>query len=164
MTRYTRRGTLALGVGALSACAHSEPVLGADVTRVVVHKKERRLFLLNQKDILRDYRVQLGFTADGPKRFYGDGRTPEGRYFVDRHNPNSRYYLSVGLDYPNAADIAYAEQFGRSPGGDIFIHGWGSERPAPGEDWTAGCISVTNTEMREIFFNVRKGTPVDIFA
>lgn len=57
----------------------------------------------------------------GPKQQAGDGQVPEGFYAVDRFNPWSSYHLSLGLDYPNAVDRARAA--GRSPGGDIFIHG-----------------------------------------
>jgi murein L,D-transpeptidase YafK len=57
----------------------------------------------------------------GPKAVSGDLQVPEGVYRVDRFNPRSRYHLSLGLDYPNAVDLARAD--GRPPGGDIFIHG-----------------------------------------
>jgi murein L,D-transpeptidase YafK len=166
MTTYTRRSALALGTAAaLGACSSKfQTYDGPAVTRVVVHKSTRRMYLLNGQSLLEAYDVQLGFRAEGPKRFAGDGRTPEGRYHVDRRNPNSAFYLSVGIDYPNAADRAYAASLGREPGGDIFIHGWGEERRGRSDDWTAGCVAVTNRQMRQVYAMVENGTPVDIFA
>ena len=166
----TRRGALALGAGGLAAlagCGQSKFISydGPEVTQVVVRKSTRDMYLLNGQTLLEKYRVQLGFTSEGHKQFRGDGRTPEGRYHIDRRNPNSSFYLSVGIDYPNAADRAFAEAQGMDPGGDIFIHGWG---PAPhasrSADWTAGCIAVTDRQMRKVYAMVRNGTPVDIFA
>ena len=81
---------------------------------------------------------------------------------VDRRNPNSEFYLSIGISYPNEEDIAEAEALGESPGGDIFIHG----TPNPfrrGDDWAAGCIAISNREMREVYSMVRLGTPIDIY-
>jgi lipoprotein-anchoring transpeptidase ErfK/SrfK len=101
----------------------------------------------------------------GHKRMRGDGRTPEGRYIVDRRNPKSQFHLSVGISYPDAEDIARARARGVDPGGDIFIHGApnGQRRPPRG-DWTAGCIAVKNREIEEIYSMVATGTVVDILA
>lgn len=168
--RYNRRGALALGLGSaavLAGCGSGGKFIeynGPDVTRVVVQKSTRQMFLLNGNTLLEKYRVQLGFTAEGPKQFEGDGKTPEGRYRIDRRNPNSAFYLSVGIDYPNAQDRAFAEAQGRSPGGDIFVHGWGDRPRTPSHDWTAGCIAVTNKEMRTVYSMLRNGLPVDIYA
>ena len=168
MERMTRRGALALGAGAaamLAGCGTKFPRYdGPAVTRVVVQKTPRRMLLLNGATPLEIYDVQLGFTATGPKRFEGDGRTPEGRYHIDRRNPNSSFYLSIGIDYPNEADRAFAASMGMRPGGDIFIHGWGDKRRKRDDDWTAGCIAVTNREMRDVYAMVRDGVPVDIYA
>jgi murein L,D-transpeptidase YafK len=109
----------------------------------------------------RDLRGRAWLRTLGPQVQEGDGRTPEGDYIVDRRNPNSEFYLSIGIDYPNEADIAAAEEADVDPGGDIFIHG--TPRPfARVDDWTAGCIAVTNREMRQIYAMVRDGTPISI--
>jgi murein L,D-transpeptidase YafK len=107
--------------------------------------------------------VGLGFAPAGHKAFEGDGRTPEGDYTIDRRNPDSRFYLSIGINYPNERDAALAEALGKSPGGDIFIHGRGASylRNAPW-DWTAGCIAVTDKQMRDIYAMVQDGTPIRI--
>ncbi len=168
MERFTRRGALALGVGAgamLAGC--SSKFIGYDgpqITRVQVQKSTRQMVLFHEQAPLKVYEVQFGFTATGHKQFEGDGRTPEGRYHIDRRNPNSDFYLSIGIDYPNDLDRAYAAELGKRPGGDIFIHGWGDKRRERGSDWTAGCIAVTNKEMRDVYAMVEDGTPVDIYA
>ncbi len=148
---------------ALSGCvSKSIPIYtGPEVTRIVLDKNERELTLFHNDQVLRSYDVELGFAPEGHKQFEGDGRTPEGRYYIDRRNPNSAFYLSIGLSYPNAQDRAFARARGRSPGGDIFIHG----TPAGvmfRNDWTAGCIAVSNAEMREIYSMVNLRTPIDI--
>ncbi|WP_308916193.1 L,D-transpeptidase family protein [Jannaschia sp. LMIT008] len=164
----TRRAALAMGVGGtltLAGCGGKFYEYGGpQVTRIIVQKTQRRMHLLHGNVALETYDVQLGFTATGHKQQYGDGRTPEGRYHIDRRNPDSRFYLSVGIDYPNAVDRARAKERGVDPGGDIFIHGWGETRRGRSQDWTAGCVAVTNREMRHVYAMVRNGTPVDIFA
>lgn len=135
---------------------------GPAVTQIVVSKSQRKMFLLHQKEVLKSYRVDLGFTPDGHKQFKGDGKTPEGRYYIDRRNPRSLFHLSLGISYPNAADVAYAEENEREPGGDIFIHGARRKQDPRGRDWTAGCISVKDKEIEEIWLMVRDGTVIDI--
>ena len=165
MTKMTRRAALLAGVAfTLSACSSKFISYdGPQVTRVEVQKANRRMYLMHHDQVLEAFEIQLGFTAEGHKQFEGDGRTPEGRYTIDRRNPNSSFYLSIGIDYPNAADLEFASSRGLKPGGDIFIHGWGDKRRGRGKDWTAGCIAVSNREMKKIYAMVEDGTPIDIF-
>jgi murein L,D-transpeptidase YafK len=138
---------------------------GPQVTRVILEKSTRSLWLMNDAKVLKKYDVDLGFTPRGHKQIEGDGRTPEGSYFIDRRNPNSAYHLSLGISYPNAKDIAYAKSIGKSPGGEIFIHGGPvllGDRSKP--DWTAGCISVSNKEIEIMYAMVKNGTQIDILA
>ena len=163
-----RRSFLLSGIAAfLSGCASKfRSYTGPEVTRVRLYKSERLLVLDGAKDVLRTYPVGLGFAPAGHKQFEGDGRTPEGTYVIDRRNPDSLFHLSVGISYPNEADRAFAAAQGQSPGGDIFIHG-GPRRgidPINKQDWTAGCISVTNRQIEEVYAMVRDGTPIDIYA
>jgi len=135
---------------------------GREITRVVVQKIQRKMYLLSGSKVLRTYNVDLGFDPTGHKAVEGDGRTPEGPYYINRRNPNSRFHLSLGISYPNAADITRAKAMGLPPGGDIFIHGarrWFDKR---GSDWTSGCISVSNKEIEEIYAMVSDGTQIDI--
>ncbi len=168
----TRRSLLALGAGfALAGCAGgggNAPfnVAGSRANHVVVSKSSRSMYLMQGQETLAQYRIHLGFSPDGHKERSGDGRTPEGVYWIDRRNPRSEFFLSLGISYPNANDVARARAMGVDPGGDIFIHG----EPTRGNwhqgknDWTAGCIAVTNAEMEEIWSTVPTGTQITILA
>ncbi len=151
-------GLLGLGLG---GCSKFRTYDGPEVTRVVLMKSQRRLYLMNEDTVLDAFGTELGFAPEGPKRVEGDGRTPEGRYRVDRRNPDSRYHLSIGIDYPRPSDVARARAQGADPGGDIFIHGTPRQFRAA-RDWTAGCIAVDNGEIERIYAMVADGTPVDI--
>lgn len=152
---------LAMAFG-LSGCATKfRNYYGPSVTSVQVHKGERKMYLLHNGKLLRSYDVALGFAPTGDKKVEGDGRTPEGTYRISHKNPNSQYHLSLGISYPNAADIAEAKALGHPPGGDIFIHG-APNRPVSRRDWTAGCIAVSDKEMERIYAMIRPGTPIFI--
>ncbi|MEO9651327.1 MAG: L,D-transpeptidase family protein [Roseobacter sp.] len=163
--RQVITGTAALAV--LSGCAADPKFLkytGPDVTFVVVNKEARRMHLFHDNSLLRSYDINLGFAPEGHKRFEGDGKTPEGLYRIDRRNPNSSFHLSLGISYPNVNDYAAAKAEGKSPGGDIFIHGQKSPFKKDSVDWTWGCISVTNAEMEEIYSMVKTGTLIKLNA
>lgn len=154
----------------LAACGSKEPPSkfrsydGPPVTQVVVEKGDRQMFLLSGKTVLKAYDIGLGFQPIGHKLYEGDGRTPEGIYFIDRLNPNSQYHLSLGISYPDPTDKARAMMLGQHPGGDIMIHGrgpYGIKQNA--RDWTAGCIAVNDDEIEEIFAMVKTGVPVVIY-
>ena len=108
------------------------------------------------------YNIHLGFAPEGHKQFEGDGKTPEGLYRIDRRNPNSDFHLSLGISYPNVKDFAAAKAQGKSPGGDIFIHGQKSRFRKDKPDWTWGCIAVTNDEIEEIYAMVKNDTLIKI--
>jgi murein L,D-transpeptidase YafK len=163
----TRRAALLGGAAALAGCAGDgkfHNYNGPEVTRVVVDKGNRDLFLLHHRKVLQRYKVHLGFAPAGHKRIEGDGRTPEGHYLIDRRNPDSAYHLSIGISYPNERDIEHARAMGQSPGGDIFIHGEPNTFAVTRADWTAGCIAVTNREMEDVYAMVRNGTPITLLA
>ena len=137
---------------------------GPKVTHVTVHKDARTMTLHHGDKVLKSYTVDLGFAPEGDKKEEGDGKTPEGSYYVNRRNPRSKFHLSLGIDYPNKNDLAEARARGVNPGGDIFIHGRGPWWPLRWKaDWTWGCIAVTNSEMEEVYAMVRNGTPVHIY-
>ncbi|BDI60517.1 murein L,D-transpeptidase family protein [Qipengyuania nanhaisediminis] len=131
---------------------------------LVIDKSERLLVAYRDGRPVRAYRgLQFGDAPGGHKRFQGDERTPEGIYTIDRRNPQSRFHLSLGISYPNASDRAFAAQYGRSPGGDIFIHGQPTGRPGRMRgDWTDGCIALSNAEIEELWQIVPDGTPIEI--
>ena len=148
--------------------------------KIIVKKAERLLYLLDGDTVVATYKIGLGFTPEGHKLKEGDGKTPEGEYYICVKNPNSRFYLSLGISYPNKQDaktalddgridsrtyhkIAKAIDEGKIPpwntplGGEIMIHGNGSSR-----DWTAGCIAVDNEVMDLLFDICDVGTSVTI--
>lgn len=137
----------------------------AQVDFVLVDKSDRTLTLMSGDRLLKTYSgIQLGGAPLGHKQFEGDRRTPEGRYVIDYRNPNSAYHLSLHISYPNAQDAAYARSRGRSPGGEIFIHGqpnWMTSGRAPG-DWTDGCIALSDAQIEEVWSAVPDGTPIEI--
>ncbi len=158
------RSLFAAGL-ALAACSSAPTLLPQQADLVVVAKSERTLTLFRQGAPLKTYRgLQFGAAPQGHKRFEGDERTPEGNYLIDYRNPASAYHLSLHISYPNAADRAYAAGQGRSPGGEIFLHGQPNALPfgrVPG-DWTDGCIAVGDEEIEELWSAIPDGTPITI--
>lgn len=131
---------------------------------VLIDKSDRMMWVYANGEVIRTLGgLQLGDAPEGHKRFQGDERTPEGRYTIDYGNPQSRFYLSLHISYPNADDRAYAAERGRSPGGDIFIHGQpnGSTTRIAG-DWTDGCIALSDAEIADLWQLVPDGTPIEI--
>lgn len=146
--------------------------------RLEVFKARRQMVLYSGQKPVRTFRVALGLKPVGPKVRQGDRATPEGTYRITHKNPNSQYYKSLGVSYPNAQDarrgvqsglitqtqynaIVSAVRRGLPPpsqtalGGDIFLHGRGSAT-----DWTWGCIALDDSDMDYLFRIVPVGTPV----
>ena len=137
------------------------------VDRVVVRKAARTLELIRDGAVIARYRVSLGRHPVGPKQSLGDGRTPEGDYVIDYHNPNSHYHRSLHISYPSTNDTEKARARGLEPGGMIMIHGLSDRLSNSGRfhtfmNWTDGCIAVTNSEIEQIFDLVQDGTPIRI--
>jgi murein L,D-transpeptidase YafK len=148
--------------------------------RLVIHKNERRLDLLDGDELVKTYKMVLGFSPSGDKRSEGDGRTPEGDYFVFTKNPESKFFLSLGLSYPGKEaaerglkegiitqkehdEILAAIMEKRMPlqktglGGEIYVHGGGAA-----SDWTQGCIALDDEQMMELFEVVPVGAKATI--
>ncbi len=135
--------------------------------RILIEKKDRRMTLLSKGQVLKKYKIALGGNPEGPKEKQGDKKTPEGIYFIDARNKDSRFHLSLHISYPNAKDKKHARDLGVAPGGDIMIHGLKNGFAWVGElhttfDWTEGCIAVTDKEIEEIEKLVPNGTIVEI--
>jgi murein L,D-transpeptidase YafK len=135
--------------------------------RILVLKAERELQLLRDGALLKSYPIALGKHPKGPKRRQGDGRTPEGIYFIDGRLTRTLYHLALHISYPSDRDKARARAAGERPGGDIVIHGmparFGHTDPVRFfRDWTNGCISVGNVAIEEIWDAVADGTPIEI--
>ena len=135
------------------------------VDYLIVDKSERLMVAYAGGQPVRAWRgLQFGDRPLGHKQFEGDERTPDGRYVIEGRNPGRRYHLSLKVSYPNAADRAFAAAQGRSPGGDIFLHGQPNSLPLgriPG-DWTDGCIAFSNAEIEELWRIVPDGTTIEI--
>lgn len=147
---------------------------------LVVRKSKRTLEVYDGKKLIKTYDVVLGFTPKGDKETEGDGKTPEGDFYVFTKNPESRFHLSLGISYPGKEDaerglkqklvsreeydeivLAIAEK--RMPpqktklGGEIYIHGGGTE-----SDWTDGCVALKSEEITVLFDAIPVGTRVTV--
>lgn len=137
-------------------------------TVIIVDKLRRQLLVLRGEEELASYDVDLGLGGMESKTRAGDDFTPEGRYKITEvRNPGqTRYYRALMLDYPNADDVARfraLQKAGRVPrnvriGSNIEIHGKGGRD----QDWTQGCVALSNTDMDAIVGMVEVGTRVTI--
>jgi murein L,D-transpeptidase YafK len=163
-------GMVAHADGQLSSSAIASSGIEAGLPladSVIVRKAARKLDLLRNGQVLRSYKVALGLRPEGHKQFEGDYRTPEGKYLLTRRNPNSDYFLSIQVSYPNDDDVARARKQGVRPGGAIMIHGQPNTPRKPRDyysniDWTEGCIAVSNSDMVEIWLMTSPDTPIEI--
>lgn len=147
--------------------ALDQPLPPAKIDRLVVFKAKRQMLAFQGEQLMKIYPIALGFNPVGHKQFEGDGKTPEGIYFINDRNPNSAYHKNLGVSYPNEADKAYAESQGKSAGGLIKIHGLRNGSGAIGKlhllkDWTHGCIAVTDEEIDELYQAVIPNAVIDI--
>ncbi len=157
------------GSQAQSASGNKLPIIAAGVKadRITVDKSDRVLIVYKgSREIARYSNIQLGDAPLGHKQYEGDEKTPEGTYRISGRNPGSSYHLSLRVSYPNAADRAFAKSKGKSPGGDIFIHGQpnGYNGPTISRDWTDGCIALSNAEIAQLWKIVPDGAVILIQA
>lgn len=147
-----------------------------------VWKARRQMELRQGGVVLRQFRVALGIDPKLGKRFRGDGRTPVGQYYITEKNPRSSFRRFMNLSYPNVDDAErgysdrlidvdqwatiYLENISfKTPnwrtllGGRVGIHGYGN-RPYTPQDWTEGCIAVSNEEIDFLYDRVEIGTTV----
>jgi len=161
-------GGLGTAIAALATGEGRDPLpADARADRILIEKSSGMMTLFRDGRPLRAYLVAFGRGSLAPKAREGDGRTPEGRYRIDRRNVQSRYHRALHISYPEPRDVAAAQSRGVSPGGDIMIHGLPNGLGWLGSlhrmvDWTAGCIAVTNAEIEEIWRVVPDGTAIEI--
>ena len=147
-------------------------------TKIVVYKADRRLELWQNGDLTKEFHIGLGKNPEGKKEQEGDKMTPEGEYYVCTKNQYSKFYLALGVSYPNIEDaqngldkglidqatydsIESAIQNGECPpwntalGGQIMIHGHGGNK-----DWTKGCIAVDDEVMDTLWEACSIGTKI----
>lgn len=135
--------------------------------KVVIEKEKRKLHLIKDGSPFRSFDIALGVAPVGDKEKEGDFKTPEGSYLLDARNPNSDYFLSIHISYPNNTDRQTAKNKGVDPGGQIMIHGQPntptySAGYYKSTDWTNGCIAVSNSDMIDIWLMTPDSVPVDI--
>jgi len=123
--------------------------------------------LYAKKKWVKSYSISIGSNPKGHKQYQGDNRTPEGKYYITDRNPNSSYFLNLHISYPNSADRKRARRLGKSPGGDIKIHGYadryGKTKPMNAKfGFTWGCIAVNNNDMAEIYQLFKTGAVIII--
>ena len=139
----------------------------AAADHVVVHKAEHKLYLYNGSRLLGEYKVALGLSPVGTKEREHDFRTPEGRYYLARRNTRSDFFLSIQVSYPNKEDELRARKNRWAPGGLIMIHGLPNVPKHPAvyyqsNDWTDGCIALSNSDMVEVWLRTQDNIPIDI--
>jgi murein L,D-transpeptidase YafK len=125
------------------------------------------LLLMKNNEVLRNMKISLGLLPQGDKKAEGDFRTPEGSYRLIKRNPDSDYFLSVQISYPDEQDIRESNALGVAPGGQIMIHGQPNHPKHDSAyyrqtDWTDGCIAVSNADMVDIWLMTSINTPVII--
>jgi len=131
---------------------------------IVVSKADRTLILYKAGRAVKTYRVGLGRNGSLDKLHAGDGATPEGKYYITKKIPKSKYYKALLINYPNSEDKKRFEEAKRkgliprniSIGGLVEIHGGGQD------SMTYGCISLDNDKMAELYNIVDVGTPITI--
>jgi len=132
---------------------------------IVVAKSSHTLTLFRAGQVIKTFRVALGRVPVGDKVRQGDHRTPEGLFYIDARNPGSKYYKALHISYPDAAHQERARELGVPAGGDVMIHGLPDRFKSYGEsqadnDWTEGCIALSDQQMDEIWRDVPVGTPI----
>lgn len=134
---------------------------------VLIDKSDRKLHLISDGEVFRTFPIALGIRPEGDKQKEGDFKTPEGRYLLDMRNPNSDFFLSIHVSYPDAGDRREASRLGVEPGGAIMIHGQPnvpsrSEAYYQTQDWTNGCIALSNSDMIDVWLMTGDNTPIEI--
>ena len=142
---------------------------GERIDKIVVIKKERKMYLYRDDEVVNTIPVSLGKNPVGHKQQQGDNRTPEGEFFIHRKLCSPKYYRSLCISYPRPEDRTSAAKRGVNPGGDVTLHGqpaWNADGKGDNytltQNWTQGCVAVTNSAMRELWYSVREGVPIII--
>ncbi len=143
------------------------------IDKIVVYKKKRRLYTYKNGKKINEFRISLGANGGangGNKVKVGDYRTPEGSYTIIRKKCDNRLYKSLMISYPNSADRIRAAKNGTNPGGYITIHGqpkWNADGRGDNytlsNDWTEGCMAVSNSTMDTLWKTVKNGLKIDIY-
>lgn len=139
----------------------------AQVDLVKIDKSDRKMYLFDGDELIKEYRISLGANPKGHKEKEGDEKTPEGTYTLDFIKKDSTFYRAMHISYPNENDIQNAKNNGVNPGGSIMVHGQRNKLGflsfiTQNFNWTDGCIGLTNSEMGEFLDLVETGTKIQI--
>lgn len=176
------------GLGCLSTASKSAPNMSQQSSelpamkspRIVVKKAARTIEVFDGSKLIKTYTMVLGSSPTGDKEVEGDGKTPEGKFYIFTKNPKSKFHLSLGISYPSkddakrgleksvitnevhdqivkAIDGRIAPPQKTALGGEIYLHGGGTMF-----DWTQGCIALANEDIEELFRSIPVGTEVEI--
>jgi len=139
------------------------------IDKIVVQKKEHKMYLYRQGEVVATFPVSLGKNPIGRKRQRGDNKTPEGEFYIEKKLCSPKYYRSLCISYPDPKTRQEAQRRGVDPGGEITIHAqptWNADGHADtytlSHDWTQGCIAVTNDTMKKLWYAVAEGVPITI--
>ncbi len=147
---------------------------------IYIYKEKRRLYVIQSNVMVRDYPIGLGFNPVGDKECGGDGRTPEGDFFICLKDSGSPFNKALVLNYPDrkhaeqalfagilsppefreilmAAERNAAPPWSAKLGGQLFMHAGEAYK-----DWTQGSIALYSSDMDELFKIASTGTPVHI--
>ena len=132
---------------------------------IIVNKQARTILVYEKGKILEKFPISLGFAPIGTKVKKGDGKTPEGLYYIEQKLQNSSFYLALKISNPNPWDIRRALNLNLHPGGQIMLHGvpnsgYDSKYHNYQNDWTEGCIALSNKEILYLWKNTSVGTPI----
>jgi murein L,D-transpeptidase YafK len=154
----------------LSGCATPiSPLVraGHRADYITMDKSDRLITLWEKGQPLKSYQIlSMGWDPVGHKVQEGDGKTPEGRYYIDGKHPSQKFQKFLNISYPNAQDKLNAKKLGVSPGGHVGIHGdkggWQGFKDRSNPAWTRGCISIRNASIEEMYQLVPIGTEIFI--
>lgn len=148
----------------------SFPAHAREAAQALADKSDRVVVFYdgNAREIAR---IPAAFGMNpGRKGREGDKRTPEGDYTLTPARPSDQWHWFMPISYPNEQDVARALNMGRDPrnlGGAIGLHASGDGflhqvRQSFGENWTLGCIAISNDDMRQVRTIVRRPIPIRI--
>ena len=134
-----------------------------NIDMILVDKSLRTLQIIQKGTIIETFSIDLGFDPIGHKHFKGDGKTPEGLYYISKKSTKSDFHLSLQISYPNKWDQRNAKNFNRNAGDYIMIHGEPNKKSRAGKkDWTNGCIALSNKDIEKLYKLVFFETPIYI--
>lgn len=160
---------------------YEKPEKKPEKVKIVVYKKARILELYGDNNVIGRFKIALGRNPEGDKNKEGDGKTPEGEYYICTRNAESSFHRFLGISYPNVEDaqrgldsglinkkifnsIKNSQELKKQPawdtplGGAVGIHGGGNA-----SDWTLGCIALENKAVDIVWEYAKIKTPVFIY-